>query len=913
MSKKQNNRSTQIPGAASDGSEDRLLSEETARVRELIAGRHSKAALQLAKDLCKRRRTVESEALLVDAYKARIEDLLKLGMTVEAKTLIGIVRERFPAAVPQLADVGREISALDGRLEEVVGPLSDPSLPAEDRNRIETFIRQRIYDLTALAAVSSLPPDHPLRTAASALASVFQTVTQGSVDEELLELPEVSHRSPLASWKALVRAIASYHRREDEECRKWLMAIAGDSGPARLIPSFHAMLGVRTDAKFSLAEQKLIATAGDHGSALRSALAALEAAWRAKKQNPILDAARAAMAATDRCDAGIRERLRQHIAIRSLMQRVPPTAIHATIGGAPRKDAYYYRLLALVLEDKRHAESSAEAALVWEEFRREAIRENWFADGGLEDGVLSLHVAQTVEKLPPDVVEEMEEREPFYRKSGKSGGDKVLPSAGLLYERACNADRSPEAFQKWLNWANKAGPWQAADDVAERWRKARAGDTQPLLYLMESAEKRNAYKKSLKYLEEAEGLDRLNPAVRRAKLRLLLSAAIRHLHERKTHLVAAEIEQLQTVPEVRPGESAALAAGLHWCCAAVTKDDSAMQEREVELMQSMGNVAGHLLIAALVRAANMGPKLFAPPLKTAGIPAAELLSGTARACAMGEWAGVSIPLVFGWTGKLIDELKQSNSPLDEAALLVLGEAALRDSALELAYAVSVAGLAGGKAPARFLFLRVRSLPQWAYQRRGGCFSAALELARRERDTELAGRILDRLSSRQRKERARRVYGVDADGDLEIATRPVSPELLSAIFEEERDLRKFPVYERYREPRYAAELETTACDCPKCRAKRGEPLDDDEVWDEDEEDDPAVPASFTGILKMLEQFLGNLPPELAQKVTKALAAGEDPITAIDRIMGHAFPKTELPAQPKKEKAAKAPPPEQGSLF
>ncbi len=173
--------------------------------------------------------------------------------------------------------------------------------------------------------------------------------------------------------------------------------------------------------------------------------------------------------------------------------------------------------------------------------------------------------------------------------------------------------------------------------MAERWRKARASDTQPLLYLMESAEKRNAYKKSLRYLEEAEELDSLNPAVRRAKLRLLLSVTIRHLHERKTHLVAAEIEQLQTVPEVRPGEVAALAAGFHWCCAAIAHDHTAMQKQEEELMRSMGNVAGHLLIAALVRAANMGPKIFAPPLKVAGIPATELLSGTARACAVGEW------------------------------------------------------------------------------------------------------------------------------------------------------------------------------------------------------------------------------------------------------------------------------------
>ena len=96
-----------------------------------------------------------------------------------------------------------------------------------------------------------------------------------------------------------------------------------------------------------------------------------------------------------------------------------------------------------------------------------------------------------------------------------------------------------------------------------------AGEIQPLLHLMESAEKRDALKKSLRYLEEAEELDRVNPAVRRAKARLLVSSALRHLRQHKTHLVPAEIEPLLSVPEVRQGEVSALAAALRWCCAVI--------------------------------------------------------------------------------------------------------------------------------------------------------------------------------------------------------------------------------------------------------------------------------------------------------------------------------------------------------
>jgi hypothetical protein len=116
MSRKQNRQNVQASIAATGTKDVRLSLEEAARVRELIAGKHSKAALQLAKDLHKRCPEAESETLLVEAYTARIDDLLKLGMTVEAKSLLAIVRERFPRALNQLAELGQEICVLDGRL-----------------------------------------------------------------------------------------------------------------------------------------------------------------------------------------------------------------------------------------------------------------------------------------------------------------------------------------------------------------------------------------------------------------------------------------------------------------------------------------------------------------------------------------------------------------------------------------------------------------------------------------------------------------------------------------------------------------------------------------------------------------------------------------------------------------------------
>jgi hypothetical protein len=935
---KQNNKTGKTSAAATVpvGGAGALRAEEAERVRELIATQHSKSALQMAKDLHKRCATAESEALLVDVYQARIADLLKLRMSVEAKALMAMVSERFPAARPRLEELNRELCALDGRLESVVGQLCDPNLAAADREGIETFIRQHVWDLASLADVSSLPREHSLRIAASALHSAFQAVTEGPVDDALLALPEVARRSPLAGWKALVRAIACYHRRRDEECGRWLLMIPDDAVPARLIPSLNAMLQAKADLRtFTAAEQRLMAAVADHGPALRKSLATLESALAAKRRHSILEAARAVAVASDGSDAALLERLRQHIFVRFLVEEgVPMIAMGAALGGPPKQNAYFFRLMARLAEERHSVESSAEAVLAWEEFRRLAILERWFAAGSLEDGVLSLHMAQSVGKLPMEILEELEDMEPFFHQSRRRRDEKGLPSAATLYERACRADPSQDAFQQWLEWAGKHCSGKIADQVAERWHEARGTDVQPLLYLMDSAEKRDALKKSLNYLNKAEKLDRLNPAVRRAKLRIQLSGILRHLRQRKTSLAMAEIEHLQDIPEVRPGEVTALSALLGWCCAEIKEDRAAQEQRARDAVQLLGGVATHMVLFALIKEAELGPRVHLPELNSDHQAEIELLNGTARACQLGESAGLPMPLHYGWTSVLIDVLKKPNCPADAAQLLSIGEAALRDGRKEIAHAVSVAGLSGGMANARFLFLRARALPERVFPQRNGCFAAALELARRERDAELTGKILDELSGGARIGNGAISYRAE-----QMASRSVSRELLGEILEEEREATKFPDQRIPKAPRYAAKLNSAEieCDCPDCRARRGEPVDDIDDWEEldededgdekdddwlepinwDKQNDPDFGRPFPKTAQnSAEKILEALGPDLSRQAKEAIAAGENPIKVLEKIFGKVFSgegSVTASGKSKREKAADLPSSEQGSLF
>jgi hypothetical protein len=151
-----------------------------------------------------------------------------------------------------------------------------------------------------------------------------------------------------------------------------------------------------------------------------------------------------------------------------------------------------------------------------------------------------------------------------------------------------------------------------------------------------------------------------------------------------------------------------------------------------------------------------------------------------------------------------------------------------------------------------MFLRARALPPWASERRYHCLFAALELARRDRNTDLAGKLLDELQRHPRN-----MFGLDDSMD-EIAHEGYSlePELLNEVLEEERGEKQFPVPGRSALPRYVREHETDECVSAGLRRGGNE-------FDENED------------LAHLQDLLENMPPEVACEVNKAIALGASP--------------------------------------
>ncbi|MGH9373466.1 MAG: hypothetical protein ACRD15_18250, partial [Vicinamibacterales bacterium] len=515
-------------------------------MRQLIVAGDHKAALERAKDIHRATGTRASEALLVDAYAERIRSLLRRGLTLEARSLLELVRQRYPSA-GRLNELTRD-AARPGSLDEVVRPLNDPALDATQRAAIERTVQQELSDLAALAGCEALPADHWLRQAAAALEPAFVAVTTGSFDEDLLALPDVSRRNPLAPWKMLVRAIASFYGRDEAACERSLDAITPESKPARLVPVIRAML--RGDAAASLepAAATLAMRITGSSTGLRRALEALDAAFGAGSKGRILKAIRPAIEACRQGSPGQLERLRQHISVRCAVADLDVAKVRTAMGGPSRHDASFLQLLARGMEESRDPAKIVIACRSWEEFRHVAAQEGWFAANGPEAAAVSLHIATLLQQLPEELLRELQMSA---RSQARAGGEKLpflFPEE--LYQRACVLDPHPEAFSQWMDWAARHSRGRV-DQVAAAWHRIRPKDIEPILRLLKEAEARGAYRAALGHLTKVELIDGLYPNARHIRLRLLGRSALSHLQQKKHAGAADDLSAMAALPHAQ--------------------------------------------------------------------------------------------------------------------------------------------------------------------------------------------------------------------------------------------------------------------------------------------------------------------------------------------------------------------------
>ena len=214
-------------------------------VRQLLESGGHKAALSEAKALHKAQDSEESQALLEEAYLARIRGMRDAGMIEEAQALISVAKEKYPNLAGRLQADSAAIQARSGDWASILAPLGNGSASREQRAAVENIVRAEAGDPSEIADCTALPADHPLRRGAAAVARALEAVTTRPVEDSELALPEVSRRSPFAPWKPMLRAIAAFYRRGDDRAQEFLHAVPSDSAAARGAPVLRAMMGER--------------------------------------------------------------------------------------------------------------------------------------------------------------------------------------------------------------------------------------------------------------------------------------------------------------------------------------------------------------------------------------------------------------------------------------------------------------------------------------------------------------------------------------------------------------------------------------------------------------------------------------------------------------------------------------------
>ncbi len=829
-------------------------------MRQLIANGRSRTALENAKQFYKAQHTAASEFLLLDAYMARIQSLLDHNLEAEAKSLLELVLERFPAAKDRIEGLVAAASARGAELPELLQPLNDPELSSERRTTIEQIIQTQVVDLTELAGCSALPPEHSLRLAAAALDRAFNPVTSGPVTDEQIELPEVSHRSPLAPWKVLIRAIACFHRSEDEKCRQYLAAIKPESVPSRLVPAMHAMIGEKPTTALKPAAAALVSETTVNLSDFHRALADVDRAFaKEHNQGHVFKVVRAAVRECQRTAPGRLAYLKQLIFARSELAGVDMDRLTNALEGAPPEDAVFSRMYANALERSGTPEDIVQACVMWDAFREHALREGWFSAHSVEAATLYLHMADLLGQLPNELLRELQRaRKP----ASMPQEDCYFLFPDKLYARACVTDPHPEAFSQWMHWAIRQSVSEA-EAVARAWNGIRPDDLEPLLFLIEQAEKRNAFPTALSYLEKAERIDPVHSVVRATRLRLLAGGALRHLQQKKPHLALEKLATMAALPQAQQGDRPAFLSAMRYLIAARSEDKSGAAEALVETEQVLeGNIAAGFLISGIASISKNLDPIYLPPVKSlsreerTAIPKS-LARVMALACDLGI---TKIKFPVSYFEEAEAQFPGVSDTLDVEQLRMLGEFAMSTDRPKLAWAIAGAGLKrSGPLEAYFLLLRARATPEGNTTRYFALAAAAAELGRFHRD-----------------------MGV-VDQAVQIVLDPMDGEPIRVTLDEARnvvrkelDSPEFPSPFKPG-PDYRKLLPDELCQCPECRRQRGDgPGLEDNGFDETQMEE----IFKAGVPK-------DMPPEIAgmlyDVVKEAFRAGISPDEIVSQIL------------------------------
>ncbi|MBC8465831.1 hypothetical protein H8D57_02295 [bacterium] len=812
-----------------------------ALIEKKIVTRNSKQALDLAKQYHRTENSAESEQLLVYSYLARIQSMSDKGLILEANSLLDLVHQSYPQYRDQLEEMSLVIMIQTGSENNLIQLLTNVKSPEEKKTTLENLIRSEINDLATIANCVALPEDYPIRKEAILLNEAFVSVTKGPVTDDEILLKGIPRRSPLSPWKMLINAIAFFYREDDKVCLKYLSMIDPKSAPARLTilltcmlidsienlgdsstnPLFAKIFEVKSDklaSRFNRLDQIFDSIYDSDPEVIFNKF--LSTANYCRKNHPDLI-----------------KRFNLIASIRFQIAEIPTNFAEKVLGTKVVQDSSFFRHWARGVE----AEGDLLAACcIWDGFRKQAVKEALFESDSPEETIVFLHIIKLLKSIPFEELKDYRENIVAYLKSdiikdndfnsqirefvsqdknGKHDLSFLYPE--MLFEKICLLDPDPEYFLQWHDYAEQTNSnWKAKEKILLAWQTALPQDSRPLLMLMKSSKKRFALKKALDYLKRAESIDSFNPTVHQAHLRLLIFITYNHLRQRKAHLAQKDIAQIEAIPQLQTGDRQALLTALKWSCSIIESDskDAKKWFGEASKIFDCETIAS-LIIREVGRRCGIEEKKLPRLKKAKGI-----IHSIVRACVLGKDLDTEVSIPSSWEKYLVKQLKMKNTPLNLNDLLTLGEAALGNKMQKLAYRVSSVGLANRFDDARFLFIRVKCLPGFEYQRVDSCIEAVLSLAQKQRNMELIDEAVEwQQNNIGGNTLARTIFGVVPS--IDIASLDV--EETEKLLEIERKSVEYPKYTP--EPFYNIRS-LDECDCPECQRDREEQDQREKRWE-----------------------------------------------------------------------------------
>ncbi|MBI4867248.1 MAG: hypothetical protein HY816_09885 [Candidatus Wallbacteria bacterium] len=569
-------------------------------------------------------------------------------------------------------------------LRALLTRLGRPDLPPGRKAALEDHLRRVLRSPALLADCSTLPTDHPLRTAAREVAAAFDAVSRGLArPAELAALSGIAEDSPLAPWKALVGAVDAFHRGDAAACRRALDRIDPRSEPARLRPAFEQLLTGSDPSGLPPGLRGLVTAIRGNSKELGPFLAAVDAALAARKLADVLASIDSAVRRCSDSAPQLLDDLCRRIAAKCLAAKFPQDRIYKALERRLPRNSEYYRWMAAAAERARDAVA---ACASWDMFRILAIAEGRFPELSPEHAtvlqVMAAHAGspfvssgRRLNRAIEGTLFDNPDRDALVLALEKLGMEppKARPEDYLaparLLEEACRVDPSDGTFGLWLDWCLRFADSDAAARVARTWMAVHPQAARPALLLATDLERAGKPDRALAILEKSEAAGAEDPRIRAVRVRILAAAVLDQLCLRRPELAAGALERLRVLPHAAEGERPVIVAALKEMVARALGDSAAASRARREVEKALGGkLPAELLLHSLHSVGRVDGK---HPPSARGIREPDLAAALNRVTPVLQAVEVDLELPGNWSrpvGRLLGRGDGLLAPATAAAL-----------------------------------------------------------------------------------------------------------------------------------------------------------------------------------------------------------------------------------------------------